>query len=266
NPDLSEAARISPGHGLPSGKVHELFVDRQGNIWCAVSGQLVRIESPRALTRFDRFNGLDTSAVHALARHDGALYAGTSGGIYRLDPGTSADAPARFHLLPGPRNLTPVLLAHGGQLLAGSADGIYVLRDERFTLIARTPGQVLCLSPSAHDTDRIYFGLTGGSGLLQWAGNRWETRGISLNPGIIRGVLEIGPDEWWTIAPEAVNRYRVAPPAFPSPEQGTFSTMFLSVFGQSVIYVSQPHLNPWLRGDRTPRLTWWHDTPLLVGA
>jgi signal transduction histidine kinase/ActR/RegA family two-component response regulator len=271
--NLTEVARVHPGSGLPFGTVQALFVDRIGDVWASVGGQPVRIELPRHVTRFDRFNGLDTPAVFAIVRHEGALYVGTNGGIYRLEPARSATEPARFQLLGGPRNHTPVLLQHAGWLFAGTSDGIHVLEGDTFVPIASTPGQVLSLTPSPRDPDLIYFGAMGGSGRLRRSATGWELRDVSHSGSGMLGLFEQGPDEWWIVFPQNVSRFsrasaaQVAPPTdLAAVDFSVLAKPFLTLFGQQVVFDAQPKLDAWLAGAWQPRLHRWGDDPLIASA
>ncbi len=273
NPSLTQATRIAPDTGLPSGTLKSMFIDRRGDLWTTVSGQVARIEHPAHVTRFDRFNGLDTPTVFALVRHEGRLYAGTSGGIYRLEPGREADEPARFQLLRGPRKSTPALLDHQGGLFAGSTDGVYQLVNDRFELITESPGQVVYLTPSTLESNRIYFGATGGIGRLQRKGQQWTLLDVSPNSTGTRGVVESGPSQWWLLGPQNIDRYDPEKPQpLPvTPEGAEISAfglgkMVMPLFGQNVTFDNQPALDAWLKGDRQPTLQRWGDTPFIIGA
>ncbi len=273
NADLTEVAQVHPGSGLPFGAVQALFVDRAGDVWASVGGQPVRIELPRHVTRFDRFNGLDTPAVFAIVRHEGALHVGTNGGIYRLEPGRSPSEPARFQLLRGPRNHAAVLLQHAGQLFAGTSDGIHVLEGDAFTPIASTPGQVLSLTPSPRDADVIYFGATGGAGRLRRSAAGWELLDVSRNGSGMLGIFEQGPDEWWIAFPQNVSRFyrasakQLAPPADPATlDFSVLAKPLLTLFDQQVVFDTQPELGAWLARDWQPRLRRWGASPLIVSA
>jgi diguanylate cyclase (GGDEF)-like protein len=70
--------------GLPDSVITEAMVDREGALWLAMEGPLVRIDASSPVSLFDARLGLRGGASDA-AHYDGKLYAATSYGVHVID-------------------------------------------------------------------------------------------------------------------------------------------------------------------------------------
>lgn len=264
--DGSLVATIDATTGLPPGNIIGLFVDQAGSVWVNVAGQVVRIDHPLHLTRFDRFNGLNSPAIHALLRHDGRLYAGTDAGIYRLESGTTSEA-ARFEFLQGINSRSASLLEYRGQLLAGTTDGVFVLRGDQWEKIPNSPTRVTGLSISHTDPTIVYAATHLDVRRMRYSPTGW----VTLDPAKLNwalSFLETGSKDWWLVNELGkLQRMQPAPPPAPPPTTGQSSIPFSLVrifqvmFGQDVV-----DADPYQLSDFPVfALNFWDETPMAAG-
>ena len=237
-PEGSIASTVDATTGLKSGGIGRVIGDGHGQAWARVGGQVVRVNRPLNLTRFDRFNGLSSPVVHALTRHQGQLYAGTDAGVYRLAP-DSSPGQARFDPLPGPKNRVTAFTTFHGQLLAGTTDGIFTLNEDRFELVADSPTRVTGFAYSPADPETIYAATHLGPQRLRITPSGLQNMDHP-GPTWIRDLLEIGPSDWWMI--EVGDKLQhfvplVNPPVPQEAHPGQFMMMPISrmIFGQAAM-------------------------------
>lgn len=75
---------IDMPRGLPDDQVAEVAEDREGGLWAALTGGLVRLDMQSQVTVFDRRAGMP-GAAQAVFRHEGSLYVSGSWGLGRLE-------------------------------------------------------------------------------------------------------------------------------------------------------------------------------------
>ncbi|HXO28745.1 MAG TPA: two-component regulator propeller domain-containing protein [Thermoanaerobaculia bacterium] len=107
--------------GLAGDEIHAVLQDSRGFLWIATESGLSRFDGTR-FVEYDPRQGLPSPNVTALAEAaGGALLAGTTGGLARLDPGRVSTAPA-FSVVPDAsgrlRHRVTALLADGGTVWA----------------------------------------------------------------------------------------------------------------------------------------------------
>ncbi|HLO67739.1 MAG TPA: ATP-binding protein [Holophaga sp.] len=193
-----------PG-GLGCDTVLAAYRDREGGLWLAMDEGIARVEYPDPLTRFGAQRGL-RSHVLSLARHQGILYAGTSSGLYRMDPG-GAGGPA-FRQVAGISGQTWSLLSLGGDMLAANYTGVYRINGLSATCVAPslTPCRWL-----ARDGDRVLVGHVGGLFILRREGATWRREGRI--EGIHEEISNGGPDGrggfWCGTSAQGVLRVRI---------------------------------------------------------
>jgi len=79
--------------GLAGDEIHAVLQDSRGFLWIATESGLSRFDGTR-FVEYDPRQGLPSPNVTALAEAaGGALLAGTTGGLARLDPGRAAAGP-----------------------------------------------------------------------------------------------------------------------------------------------------------------------------
>jgi signal transduction histidine kinase/CheY-like chemotaxis protein len=263
--DGSLTSTIDSTTGLPPGAVQRVVGDPGGHIWTGVGGQIVRLNHPLNLTRFDRFNGLSSPTVHALVRHDGRLYAGTEAGVYRLTP-DPVPGRARFAPLPGPQNRVSALTVFQGRLLAGSTDGVFTLRDDRFELIPDSPVRVTGFYPSVADPQLLYLAGDLGARRIKLTDSGWDIldRHATAWTRAILEQLELG---WWTISSHGRLSHAVPAPALPAPSPDGPSLMAqitMRMFGREVSRGSKLSQDLAISQGEASDLQRWGDTPVAV--
>lgn len=191
-------ARVDQINGLRTSDFRNLFIDHSRRVWIGLNDQMMFMDLPEHLTRFDRTNGLETAEVLALTRHQGQLYAGTNGGVYRLAPGSLHDIrqTARFERVPGINSRTPTLLLHDDQLFAGHAEGVSQLGADGFNLVSRTNSPVATLVTSPFDPHRISIGTASGARRLQRTEVGWTGIEEFNFREDINAIMELSPDVW----------------------------------------------------------------------
>lgn len=180
---IDTLGRIHQVIGKPAGlrdlKIHSLTTDRQGGLWLATNNGLARVELPAPLTILDEHHGLEGS-VNQILRHQGALYAATSTGVYKLLP-ASVGADGVYN---APRFEQPIIgeiwamLSLEGRLLLGTNSGIYqIVAGELSRIETGWREAVYSFHRSAADPSRVLAGLHNGLAMLQLTGNRWRDEG-----------------------------------------------------------------------------------------
>jgi diguanylate cyclase (GGDEF)-like protein len=118
---------IDQDAGLPDEVVSAASLERDGALWVALHGGIARIEVSSPLTLFDRRTGVK-GAISTVLRHDGALYVGSSHGLYVLDPKARAGAMSTVnvaHRIDGVPGTVWELMNDGADMLAATTDGVY---------------------------------------------------------------------------------------------------------------------------------------------
>jgi signal transduction histidine kinase/CheY-like chemotaxis protein len=165
--------QVDKTRGLQDDTVLALFVDRQGGLWLALDRGLCRVEATLPLSRFDERNGLD-GAVLSLHRHRGVLYAGTTQGVFRLQPGIDA----HFAAVAGLRGQTYAFLSVGNDLLVGNNDGSFLIRDDTVLQLQRNDtGTTMAFLASRTKPERFYVGLWDGLAVLRHENGAWIDEG-----------------------------------------------------------------------------------------
>jgi len=120
------------GNGLPQNSVHAILQTRDGYLWLATEGGLVRFDG----LRFRIYDAQNTAALRSntvrslLEDRDGALWIGTADGLARYD-GSKFQNFTTQDGLPG-NSVLSVLEDHSGTLRAVTSDGVAVYGDKRF--------------------------------------------------------------------------------------------------------------------------------------
>lgn len=183
--------------GLYVKTLRDFFCDREGGLWLGTETGVIRLEWPSALTVFDGVNGLGLGAVADVARHEGALYAATDEGVYRLAASDDHDGRcAHFERIFS----QPVysLASHRGGLLATGYTGLFVQSPAGFTIVTNLPPGGGILHRSSRDLDHVWLGTTRGLQSLRHTPAGWRDEG--LVPGFdenCRGLSEAPDGSLW---------------------------------------------------------------------
>ncbi len=189
-PDGAVDRVIDTASGLADDFVSGMAIDLEGSLWLALNNGLARVEVASPLSVFDVRSGLKGSVYH-VARHRGEIWAATSAGVFRSEGG-------RIQAVPGVPASAWNLLSQGDDLLAGTAFGIYVIRDGASHPLAEL-GQrtVYLLVPSGSDPQRVWVGMGEGLAAIRKETSGWRYEGmVEGAPREVRAIVESGGVLW----------------------------------------------------------------------
>jgi ligand-binding sensor domain-containing protein len=168
---------LNRASGLPSDYVASLAVDDRQGIWAATDNGIARLD-PR-FSRFDETHGL-TGSVIALAHWRGALYAGTTNGLFRLSP-PAPGRPPIFEPIHRAQERFFVLVARPEGLYAGTTTGVF--RWDGDALDRFFPAEIVYdLTFSRRDPSVLFAAGRFGAVQLRREGSVWQ-RVAALAPG-----------------------------------------------------------------------------------
>lgn len=214
---------IAAGSGLPDAVLSEAFVDREGALWLAMEGPIVRINLTAPVTVFDARGGVRGGAGD-VAQFGGKLYTATTHGLFEI--GARGDA----------KRLEPMeegawrVLAVDGELLAGTVKGIYrVTAGGPLEHILEMERELYDMHRSSTDPSRIWIAFGDGVGSIRRAGGAWTFEG--LVPGVeqeIASVVEHGGVLWCGTVFNGI--LQVVDPRGAKPRVRQFGTNEMNVF------------------------------------
>lgn len=161
---------ISADAGLPDAILNDSFVDREGSLWLAMEGPIVRVDLDSPVTVFDARRGV-RGAAGDVVRLGNTLYAATTHGVYSIDGQSNA------------RRIEPMdeswrLLAVDDALLIGTSKGIYQLRAGRpIELILKKDLELYDLFRSKVEPSRVWIAHGSGVASLRREGGAWSFEG-----------------------------------------------------------------------------------------
>ncbi len=120
---------------LQNDLVTGLSIDANNNLWIAGSKGLLERMPTGEIRRYTERDGLPDAFLRAiLTDRDGAVWAGTNGGLARLESGRFVTPP------PGPQQVRCLFQDSEGDLWMGSNDGLTQFRDDVFTVYGKREG------------------------------------------------------------------------------------------------------------------------------
>lgn len=167
--------RLDASAGLPVDVLADALEDREGSLWLAYHGPLVRIDLSTPVSTIDWRRGV-RGAINAVIRDRDRMHIATSHGLYFARP----DAPD-FRLVEGvPAPAWSALRLEDGALLVGTGDGVFVVdRDHRVRRIEGTAGLVVYeTEASKSDAARVWLGLKKGIATLRRTADGWRYDGV----------------------------------------------------------------------------------------
>ena len=186
-PDGTIEQTIGADAGLPDAVLNEPRVDREGSLWLAMEGPLVRIDLATPVTVLDARRGLRGGAGD-LARHavTGELYAAMTHGLYSIDANGNA------RRVPGMDEGAWRLLARDDELLVGTVKGFYTVDGEgKLTQVIEREGSVYDLSTSPSHLSRVWVAEEDGVASIHKVNGQWVHEGVVPGtPADISSVLE----------------------------------------------------------------------------
>jgi diguanylate cyclase (GGDEF)-like protein len=163
---------IGADAGLPDALLNEVRVDRDGSLWLAMEGPLVRIDLASPVTVFDVRRGLRGGAGD-VTRHAGRVYAAMTHGLYAMD----ADGLARR--VDGIDEGAWRLRTVGNELLVGTTKGIYRVDSAgKVEHVIENNGEVYDLVRSTSDPSRVWLAQGDGVSSIRRKDGRWSFEGV----------------------------------------------------------------------------------------
>lgn len=236
---------LGPSAGLPDDILLCLLADREGALWLAYHGSLVRVDLASPVTVLDARRGLRGSA-RSLLEYDGKLWIATMRGLYVLD-----DAPAGARRIEGIDAAGWSLLNAGGEMLAGTAEGVYRMRGAAAAPV-RVPGTeglvVYNMQRAANDPSRVWLATRSGVGSLQRDGAAWRFGGlVPGSPRYTRSIIEQNGVLWLGTVFDGI--VRITPDGRIT-RYGSGETDATSIGGR-MVFVRNPGVIQQLRADGT---------------
>jgi diguanylate cyclase (GGDEF)-like protein len=159
---------IDADAGLPDAVLNEARVDREGSLWLAMEGPIVRIDLASPVTVFDGRRALRGGAGD-VARHAGRVYAAMTHGLY------SIDEHGQTTRLPGMDEGAWRMLAVDDELLVGTVKGIYrVDKAGKLALLIENEGSVYDMSRSIADPNRVWLAQGDGLSSIHRENGTWK--------------------------------------------------------------------------------------------
>jgi diguanylate cyclase (GGDEF)-like protein len=236
---------IGADAGLPDAVVNEPRVDREGSLWLAMEGPLVRIDVASPVTVYDARRGLRGGAGD-VARHNGELYVAMTHGLYAID--AQGNARRMEGMTEGAWRLLPV----DDELLVGSVKGFYTVdRQGVLTHVIEREGGVYDLSRSPSDPSRVWVAQEDGVASIRRVAGKWQHEGVV--PGAehdISSVIERNGVLWAGTVFNGIKR--IEDPRGAKPRVRQFGSGEMNVFavGGRVVFVRANGAVLQLQGDR----------------
>ncbi|HEX6099728.1 MAG TPA: diguanylate cyclase [Thermoanaerobaculia bacterium] len=184
---------LGPAAGLPDDILLCALADREGALWLAYYGALVRVDLASPVTVLDVRRGLRGS-TRSLLEHDGKLWIATMRGLYVLD-----EAPGGARRIQGIDAPAWSLLSSGGEMLIGTAEGLYRMRGDAGPVhVAGTEGLVVySMLPAEGRPSRIWLATREGVAKLDRDGSGWRYGGkVAGSPRYTRSLVEQNGALW----------------------------------------------------------------------
>ncbi len=183
---------------LGSFAVRAMGLDREGGLWVATEGDLVRLSLPSPWSFLGEDHGLQGSP-NDFEWHDGALWLASSRGLLRMT--AAEDGKVNTERLPWTRFEAQALHASDSGLLVGIREGLLVLdpgaREPR-TLFEHPHHGAYGLMESRYDADLVYAATASDLLLLRRVQGRWQLSAkLPFGNLSAYGIEEAGPGELW---------------------------------------------------------------------
>jgi signal transduction histidine kinase/ligand-binding sensor domain-containing protein len=133
--------------------------DDEDGVWFATDG-LARFKDGR-FTIYGKSSGLGNLAINCIFKdREGTIWAGTSGGLYRLTKQIITGYSTASGLMH--REVYPILQTRNGDIWVGSIQGLSRFRDGQFTNTPLPEPYHIVQALSEDGTGRLWVGLVGG--------------------------------------------------------------------------------------------------------
>lgn len=184
---------INKNAGLIDNTVAGITLDRAGNLWAAANSGIAHIELSVPQSIFNSKNGIEGVTITSYL-HQGRLYVGTFQHVvmqspYRYD--LKRDAP-QFTLVKDGPNEVWQFLDVGGDLMAASGRGLYVIRGDVASRVTASSGNAYCLGVTPRWPDYLFVGLMGGVEVFHRQHGVWSL--VGRLEGVKENIRRISTD------------------------------------------------------------------------
>ena len=163
---------IGEDAGLPDAILNKVFVDREGSLWLAMEGPLVRIDLASPITVFDARHGIRGSAGD-VERFNGKLYGVTSHGLYRIEQDGSTS------IVKGLKESPWRLLPLEDEMLVGTTKGLYSIgRTGAVQHVVDKDLEIYAFARSTSDPARVWIAARAGIASIRRSNGKWVDEGL----------------------------------------------------------------------------------------
>ena len=197
DPQLQPLATLDERSGLESSAINCLAADEHGDVWLGTDWGMSRLQMHPAYTWFGKAQGLPRSGANTLARLEGQLLVGGSGGVLQYQQPTATSAPhfSRWNEIDD--RINRVVSTSLGPLAIGS-NGAWSLRPAGSRLGGPRELADMVETPQG----RLFASTSRGVGTWHRAEGAWAWDGLLTEPHGELGDLAADPDgNLWIGAP-----------------------------------------------------------------
>jgi class 3 adenylate cyclase len=184
---------LSTANGLADDYVADVFIDSQGGIWLAHNNGITRFNL--GLSHYGKSEGIEGD-VETMARHAGALYAGTTAGLFRLTAKNGVGP--QFDHIDGIDATVWALASQGKDFMVATDRGVFLVSEDYARKIFESDRAVYDLSTSPRDPNMMYAVRRAFVNILERRGTGWAKAAEFEAPGEdFRSVLEDADGRVW---------------------------------------------------------------------
>ncbi|WP_349814170.1 hybrid sensor histidine kinase/response regulator [Rheinheimera oceanensis] len=184
-------SHITKQFGLVDQNIRALYQDHQQGLWLALDHGLSRIDLSSALSYYNNASGLYGNVL-SLYQHNGALYAGTSLGLYRRN------SQNQFEAISQVQKQTWDFISFEQQLLIANSNGVYALRQHDITLVRPSELASKVLYQSVQNPQRVFVGLQDGLASMRYEQGQWHDEGrVPGVSGNLNSIYETAGGDLW---------------------------------------------------------------------
>ena len=162
---------ITADDGILNNQVHGMVVDNREALWLALQTGISKIEPHLPYNFYDKRLGLE-GTVSAITSYKGELYVGTYNGLFKLGRNME-NRSLEFKRIEEIGTGCFSLLSLGDDLLAGTADGTFLISNKVVSKIAYLPGTRV-LHQSTSDPNRVFVGQMYGLSTIYNKNGLWQ--------------------------------------------------------------------------------------------
>lgn len=162
---------INKQRGLLSNIVLNSYLDNRGNLWLAQPTGISQVMLSMPFSLFNKTNGLEGS-INSLVLQQGAYYAATMQGLYKLKP-------YQFNVVNDNYSFMPVLpqtyfswdmLSYKNEIYATGPDDILVIHNDDLKKL-NFKFNMYCFGESKKFPDYLFVGLIDGMAVMEFSGD-----------------------------------------------------------------------------------------------